>query len=362
MIIGDFHTADFARYQPDVFDCSGIPILLAENINTLNEKTGNWTGALMGVTCCIFPFIEKRHNHEMWSFHVLNDKSISASIKTCERKGEATANNPIPLLLFNWDEETCYENGRKYDEHSQGSHSAGLEIEKKAKAYGIAVRLKELEDSGKINDVVAANALSMRELSTTTRAQTAFAKNFNRRKANFLRGNGMAGNTGDLVDQPFEIKECECEKGRDYTYRFVLANKSGGRFSFSDYGEIRESFRSAIRKQYSLEHPDVNPRSLEIDFADYSMSDGYVKGRVMVLTLSVEMARYDSATRTGRMSIKIGANQFEDARRWIRKNIEEFAVKNCAMIEGKIPKGARFSIGNEVLKEDGRLEIEFKTE
>ena len=59
----------------------------------------------------------------------------------------------------------------------------------------------------------------------------------------------------------------------------------------------------------------------------------------------------------------MSANQYEEARAWIRKNIETLARdKNIVLTTGEIPPAAKFYLGREELKNGNILEIEFITE
>ena len=130
----------------------------------------------------------------------------------------------------------------------------------------------------------------------------------------------------------------------------------------SDYGIIREGFRSAIRAHYASAHPNVNPRTLVIDFIEYALKGDVVCGRVAVLTISPEQITYDSASRKGVIMVRVGDGQFEDARRWIRRNLAALAARsNIALVGDAVPSGSRFYSENEEMS-DGLLKISFKTE
>lgn len=343
----------FAKWQPDVFDETGIPIVV-EVVNSLNDTGGNWSGPLSGMTLFIFPLIKTRHHHEIWSYTVLNDKMLNVPISVCLREVSATSNNPMSFLFFSWSEKPCFENRLTHDVHSCGV-SQTMEFEERAKAYVLAEKLKRMEDSGMINDTVAAKAMSALKVWEGSQSHAMI-------KRENLKWNGIALEK-DVVEQPFQIEECECEEGRDFAYRFVLCRKDGGKVTLSEYSTIQGAFRKAIKEQYHMSHPMADPRLLVVDFTEMSLNDGRVKGHVTVLTLDVERLFYDSSSRRGRIWVKIGANQLEDARRWIRKRIEELATRsNIETMGDKIPSGARFYTGSETLKENGLLEVEFKTE
>ena len=82
-----------------------------------------------------------------------------------------------------------------------------------------------------------------------------------------------------------------------------------------------------------------------------------------MLTISVASLIYDPNTRKGKLAVRVNANQYEEARQWVRKNIETLARdKNIALTTGEIPPAAKFYLGREEFKDGNTLEIEFKTE
>ncbi len=355
----EFGTASFAKWQPEVFDPTGIPVELAESDVTLQERSSG-TAFFSALTLWTFPWIETAHEHKTWSFRIAPATGADMSVRACGRATFAMANTPLPFLVFNLGGKPCVTGGRTFDEHSCQSLSnahIGFELEQRAKAYALAVRLKELEDSGKINDALAAAVISAQNVAGVAWAQRARLESEKRIQS--LKGLPSGGKDG--ADCRFEIVELECEAGRDFAYRFVIAQK--GKMSLADYGAIRNAFRATICEQYAMKHPGVNPRSLVADFVEYSASGGRIQGRVVVLTLATESITYDAATRRGRMSVRVGANQLEEARRWIRQNIGELAARsNISSQDGTFPPRARFYSGSETLHEDGILEVEFKTE
>ena len=89
---------------------------------------------------------------------------------------------------------------------------------------------------------------------------------------------------------------------------------------------------------------------------------GEITGKAVVLSLAVDSLRYDHYTRRGTVRMRIGENQFEDARRYARKNIELIVRdKNIALSADVIPPAARFRILGESLK-GNVLEMNFEAE
>lgn len=332
------------KWQPDVFDVNGIPVTseISSSKLTLNlcfspSRERRIYGYpimpfLSILSCFIVPMVETSHVHETWPFSINGDDRLL--LEACIHADAASG--PLRWLLCWWNTGTCYSGRRTFDSHvmdANSSSSIDSEVAMRAMAYGLAVRLKELEGSGKINADLAVNAIASLE----TTAERPF-------------------------ETPFEIVRCENTTGKDFEYDFVLKNK-GGKLKFSDYERVRSAFRTAIVNTYCMKHPKNNPRSLVTDFTRYTMSGEYITGRVSVLTIEVKTVSYDAATRTGRMSARIGDNQFDDVRRCIRNHIEELAERSNIVIDGDaLPKGARFYTGNERLAENGLLEVEFRTE
>ena len=215
-------------------------------------------------------------------------------------------------------------------------------IEKRARAYAIAARLKELEDSGRITDLLAAKVMLAHRLSRV------------------LQGNVDYGNV-DMC--PFEINELENEGDHDFAYRFSLSKKKVGGLTPLDVNEIRNAFHAVIRSIYVMKHWELNPRALAVDFVEFTVTDGHIRGKVVVVTTEVDSVSYDSVSRKGRIAVRVNVNQLDDARRLIRKRIGEFASRSNIVVEGDaIPSGARFYTESETLNDNGILEVDFRTE
>lgn len=215
-------------------------------------------------------------------------------------------------------------------------------IEKRARAYAIAARLKELEDSGRITDLLAVKVMLAHRLSRV------------------LQGNVDYGNV-DMC--PFEINELENEGDHDFAYRFSLSKKKVGGLTPLDVNEIRNAFHAVIRSIYVMKHWELNPRALAVDFVEFTVTDGHIRGKVVVVTTEVDSVSYDSVSRKGRIAVRVNVNQLDDARRLIRKRIGEFASRSNIVVEGDaIPSGARFYTESETLNDNGILEVDFRTE
>ena len=122
------------------------------------------------------------------------------------------------------------------------------------------------------------------------------------------------------------------------------------------------SLRTIVREDYAATFPDVAAESIVMDFPEFSLRDGEVRGKVVALSLTVESLRYDPYVRLGVMRVRVGENQFEEARRYARRNIESLVRDKNVALDGKdIPPTATFYLRDEVFK-GNILEISFKAE
>ena len=167
----------------------------------------------------------------------------------------------------------------------------------------------------------------------------------------------------NIASEPiYNILSCEREAGNDFAYSFTL-ELVGKDKSLRTFRHVQKEFRQAIKDDYVESFSGVNKNSLYVEFPEFKLNDGKIAGRAVVLTISVASLAYDPNTRTGKLAVKVNANQYEEARKWVRKNIETLARdKNIALVTGEIPPAAKFYLGREELKDGNILEIEFGTE
>lgn len=345
---------DWHLCQPKVFGYDGIPIKIEASDSQTENGPWGWTGALSALTLFIFPWIETSHTHKIYTLSFADKNIPDSEVETCTRCGKALTQiwSPFSLLFFNSDPKLCFDNSRTCSHVSYVEMSEVQEhiaVEHRAAAYGIACKLKELEEEGYINADVKARQWTRQAMQGMALRQ-ALAK-------------GQSLLDAKDAPLPFRVVKLECEAGRDFSYRFELAKRDDGNLMISDWSEIRNAFMASIRAQYVAAHKDVNARTLVVDFPEYAVSEGRIKGVAVVLTISPQSVAYDATTRKGRITVKIGANQFEDVRRWMRKNIESIARDSNIVKDGDaLPSNARFYIGREKMNDAGVFEMEFKTE
>ena len=160
----------------------------------------------------------------------------------------------------------------------------------------------------------------------------------------------------------YKIISCERDSRDAFSYSFVLELKDDDN-SLRTFRDIQQEFRSVLREDYVESTPGMENQKQYVDFPEYSLENSKIIGRATILSITPVQMKYDPNTRTGRLAVKVNANQYEEARKWIRKNIETLARdKNIALVTGEIPPAAKFYLGKEELKDGNVLEIEFKTE
>ena len=359
-LYGKFLRDRLQEYQPDVFSDDGIPIVIT-NKTIMHRKSGGLGSPLHLLSMCTFnllPYSETEHSHRSHTIAIGTKKISSAEV--CLSKKEWGSFMPFlgRLLDLCNNRESCFSKSKEfsvsYDLISKSSVESDLH--KEVMAYGIAVKLKEAEQLGLIDQNLVAKArvgIAMTDILATV--QKIIDDDAARRGVQVSADKNRQGS-------PFEIIRCEAEQGKDFSYAFALRRKGGGAITFADYSVVRSVFRSAIRTHYSSLHPDINPRTLEIDFMEYSLKAGTVAGRVTVLSISPESLSYDSHRREGVIRVRIRDGQFEDARRWIRRNIGDLARKsNIEVMGDAVPKEGRFFSEREEMK-DGILEVSFTIE
>lgn len=158
----------------------------------------------------------------------------------------------------------------------------------------------------------------------------------------------------------YVVERFERTSDDGFAYAFRIRLKEGAQQGLSAMAVAKDELRRAVAADYAAAYGGGDIR---VDFPEFSMKGAVVEGRAEVMRISVKSLTYDAVLHKGVISVRIGANRFEDARKWVRKNIETLAAdKNVALTTGQIPPDARFFLGAERILDGGVLEIEFETE
>lgn len=328
-----------AQY-PNVFSNSGIP--LAITIESARSGAKNqWTVLLTILSATLFPQIDSS-SFEL-SFDVVVGDDVETQFSMTSAKDSARGIFPTALIPFgrmpNCGEKRVYGRSDRavgLDSAVQNScetlisQNSGFYLE--GFAYGVAAKLKELEDSGKID------AMLQRQ-------------------------------------EAAKLQRQESAKLSVPAYRVVrLAQNAAGEFAFTlEFQEkpldpdraklaVLKEFGDSLKEEYEDSVPDAKQMSLAVNYTDVRMDGKLIHGRATVLAMSLISLSYDANTRRGKLSVRFGAEQKEEAREWIRKNIKALARdKNIALKTGQPPPDADcYLLGEKI--EGNVMTIEFKTE
>lgn len=323
------------KHQPDVFAEDGMPFTISAGKHLGQYLSGGNPFPTL-ISLGILPQCHGFGVGESTSFDVLRNPDARATFEVYRRQDHAfSLFSPLALLCYKGDPERpkgC-ENGSVVTLHSSdGNWICNYnDAYESAKAYAIAALLKKMEDDGRI---VVSN--SMEDGRTTSQLYS--------------------------DSDNFEIVDFKKDDGCEHRYSFTIKRRGGGNVTMRETRDLKQSLRAMVRADYMASFPDVDSRSLVVDFPEFVLRDGMIVGKSAVLSLSVESLKYDANTRVGTMRIRIGENQFEDARRYARKNIESLVRdKNVALDAKAIPASATFYLRDERLKDDV-LEITFMAE
>ena len=200
------------------------------------------------------------------------------------------------------------------------------DISKDAFAYGVAAKLKEMEDSGQIDMML--------------------------RKLEAVKGKAP----------PHRVVKFAREAGNDFTYSFAIEIEKMPIDPDKIKSTVLQEFGKSVKDEYAEAFPGVKPTSLVVYYSDVEMVGKMMQGRATVLAIAPISLSYDANMRRGKLAVRFNAGQSNEAREWIRKNIETLARdKNIALVTGQPPPEAVYYLLGE--KVDGDvMEVEFKTE
>lgn len=166
----------------------------------------------------------------------------------------------------------------------------------------------------------------------------------------------------ETVQPLYSVQRFERVPGNEIAYEFVLDLTSSAS-GIALARRIKEEIRAEILSDYKATYTGERYQSIGVDFPKFVMSGGRIEGRAEIMQMRVMSLTYDQATRKGVIVVKIGTARFDQARRWVRENIEILARdKNVALMTGELPSEGKFYLGAERVKDGNILEIEFETE
>ena len=320
---------DFEQCLPDVFRNDGLPFVLHE------VDSGSQTSFPLPIPVVMPVIVPQMTSTKGFAEYHIEIEQPDSKVVTSLRNAFIYSNSlsPWPVAFLCYNGVPDLPEGQSPEDYASRKHInsfLGKSLSSSVTpahpnfsllAYGIAVKLKELEDAGRVSAI-----------------------GFERQKT------------------PYRIIGCERKSGNGFSYEFSL-EMVGGEGSLRAFRNVQKEFRDVIKADYLQAFPDTDDRSVVVDFPEYQLDEGRIKGRAVVLLIDITALTYDPDTRRGMIAIRIRPNQFEEARKWARANIESLVrEKNVALSAGKVPDGAHYHLGREELKDGDILEIEFRAE
>ena len=329
--------------QPQVFCSNGIPFTVKHRFG-LTPKSSNAPFIIPVLVPFLIPGCNEGSTTEsQYTIDVVDCPDAHTTFQKKERSDSCFAIlSPLPMLFYpaagSFDDEP--KNNCKFTQHSYSlGFTLDTETAKKnisasqfATAYGIAVVLKQMEESGKINSAKSRSAAEVQSQSV----------------------NLWGGYDLEVVDFHRSDSDSHC-----YEFALMSTNKN---VSLSGSLAAKRVLIDTIRHDFAASYPSANRTVLAVDFTRYEFVEGLIKGSATVIPLNILAFTYDNHTRKGNMRIKIRADQFNAARQYVIQNIESVVRdKNIALIVGELPPDAKFYLLDESL-DNGVLVINFKSE
>ena len=390
----------FEQENPSVFSYDGIPIEVRTYQGVSPPKSWNYHVlegdnaflhfvyfcCQMGTGWMVLPFyIRGNEQTRVYTIKIVGANVRNAQLSVFE-SNDKISGGLMPIVPF-----LCYHGNPAPESFAQGrvfethEYKSGNSLNAKsnftkALVYGIAAKLKEMENAGIITENVARNAAAVRKSIDMQRKrreddikkrqeQDRERRTYEARiKMLTLERQKRQGAIGQTMQQPlteplpkapYHIIMLERDGRSDFSYRFAL--DLNGEPSIQTFFGLQKIFAEEIRVAYQSENPGSDASALRISVQP-QLVNGRIEGRAEVLTITPTSLTYDAHTRRGKLSVRFNAGQAEEARAWIRKNIETLARdKNIALKTGTLPPEATYySLGEKI--EGNVMEIEFKTE
>ncbi len=328
---------------PSVFSDAGIPFEVVYPRLVGPEFSGGWTFLVNLCSLTLVPSYNCESRQHKCSLRFVEDTSVETRFHILLRQETAeSAYFPTGLIPLSGAPESdgnkvfwnAYK-GNLFNTEGEKLHTSRHlamtllnfvyeDMSKDAFAYGVAAKLKEMEDSGQIDAM-------LRKL--------AAAKAPQHRVMRFSR-----------------------EAGCDFTYSFAIEIEEMPINPDKVKSAVLQEFGESVKDEYVETFPNVKQTSLVVNYSDVEMVGKIVQGRATVFTIKPLSLSYDANTRRGKLSVRFNPGQLDEARTWILRNIETLARdKNIALVTGQLPPVATYySLGEKI---DGNvMTIEFRTE
>ncbi|MBR3776140.1 MAG: hypothetical protein IKL02_00895 [Kiritimatiellae bacterium] len=350
-------TSDFfEEINPAVFSPNGIPVSLRCKFSSMRQNYNPWSIPLSVISLGIVPFWHDFSTSFQCFVRLENGIDEGAFFDVSSRVDSAdNFGLPITFMYFNgvsnmdgyrafcqntFKIEDVYRTtiscrnegvlGEKVQALSSPSTSPiqvlSSDLMQRALVYAVAVKLKKLEDSGKIDAMLKKKAA---EVSTVP-------------KHNIIR-----------LDR---------DSDKTFTYSFELELAQNPTDFKKAWQAVLLDFAKSLKEDYRDAFPSADMTSLKVSFSGFKRDGLRLSGSAAVLTLKPISLEYNSHNRKGTMSVRFVEGQSSEVSTWIRRNIKTLVRdKNVALTNGSRPSEGKFIIINESIS-GNVMTIEFKAE
>ena len=355
----------FSRHQPHVFAADGIPVSMRISMKIFNSSNSDHYGNILLHMCTftIFPVVVNTSVIYDCFIDVDGIDNNGVPFQVVDMGDNATSHLvPSPLWwytdspyvegcpVFSQHEQTMISTWLNCKVHHQkkgvlGSDKGALgfamplnlfsqpnnifscgELMERALAYGVAVKLKELEDSGKIDAM-------------------------------------LKKKTADVSTAPkHNIVRLDRDSNKNFSYAFELELVENPADFKKAWQMVMQDFAKSLKEDYVDAFPSADIASLQVSFSGFKREGLRLSGRAAVLTLKPISLDYNVHTRHGKLTVRFTAGQESEAKDWIQRNIKRLIRdKNIALTTGAFPPEANYQV-IEAKTEGNVMAIEFKAE
>lgn len=321
------------RY-PNVFSSSGLRFVVIQSQKYKYVQKYLWTN-IFAIAGGIIPAFPEESISDSFTIKMVDDGTINDGFDLIYTR-EQTFSGFLPTAWIIWGGKK--DGGGNFICQRHTKHGLdvnyvpnlaicdGNDLTFQAFAYGVVAKLKEMEDSGKIDAMLR-------------RLEAAKSKVPEHRVVKFARASD-----------------------NDFAYMFTLELASMPNDSERVVSAVMEEFSKSVKEDYLDTYPTAKETSLVVEFSNVNVDDRRIQGRATVLAMKPLSLSYDPNTRRGKLSVRFNPGQEAAARAWISRNLETMARdKNIMLVTGQQPPAGNYYSLDESIK-DNVMEIEFKTE
>ena len=236
---GDILMAYLKKFQPDVFSDEGIPIVIKKDYDNRSDNSKWWkfpNGAGQEFLCFLYEFptgftlpcnFKEEESSDSFILGLVepegNGRTLSSFDFYYAHDEVDTPLSPLAWLFYIYGNNAPdkFNDGVEFTHDGWTVFSSGRAVDYEAKAYGIAVKLKELEDAEKITE---ANARAAKEVY----ARRSIARMRAKVKKEIAKPVPRPSDSPPPVQKPaYRIISLERDKSVDFAYSFELELQEG---------------------------------------------------------------------------------------------------------------------------------------